>query len=303
MSREVDVESLFKSWSEVRPPFHRIFKVKMERILRQKSVSRIFLSGDFFRGLADVAVSKRNGSLVFSGPGNLESAQIIYCESSALQEFLNHHKADLSCSVIIAGNSDHDFEAFPRDYPSSLRHLFLQNSFLSNSDLITGIPIGIENARYAVNGNPRLMKNAMHWSSKKPRLLVGPFGLTHKERLSAVRELATSDEFDFVTGRLRPREYSILASSYRYIACPRGNGVDTHRFWETLYRGSLPVVIENTWSQNMHSLGVPMIRTPSWNPIDVSLALQNCMFEEFDPLTVPALWPAFWEERILGRAS
>jgi hypothetical protein len=44
-----------------------------------------------------------------------------------------------------------------------------------------------------------------------------------------------------------------------------------------------------------------MIRTPSWNPIDVSLALQNCMFEEFDPITVPALWPAFWEERILGR--
>jgi hypothetical protein len=299
----VDVENLFESWGEIRPPFYRIFKVKVERILRQKSVNRIFLSGDFFRGLADVAVSNRNGSLVFSGPRNLESAKIIFCEGSVLQDFLNQHKAELNCSIIIAGNSDHDFENFPRDYPSSLRHLFLQNSFLANSDLVTGIPIGIENARYAVNGNSRFMKNALPWSSKKSRLLVGPFGLTHKERLSAVRALATSNEFDFVSGRLSPRKYSVLASNYRYIACPRGNGVDTHRFWETLYRGSLPVVIEDVWSLNMHSLGVPMIRTPSWNPIDVSLALQNCMFEEFNPRKVPALWPAFWEERILGRAS
>jgi hypothetical protein len=303
VSRGVDVESLFESWREIRPPVHRIFKVKVERILRQKSVNRSFLNGDFFRGMADVDVSDRNGALVFSGLGNLGSAKIIFCESSVLQELLNQHKAQLNCSVIIAGNSDHDFENFPRDYPSSLKHLFLQNSFLANSDLVTGIPIGIENARYAVNGNSRFMRNALHWSSKKPRLLVGPFGLTHKERLSAVRALATSNEFDFVPGRLSPRKYSVLASSYRYIACPRGNGVDTHRFWETLYRGSLPVVIEDSWSLNMHSLGVPMIRTPSWNPIDVSLALQNCMLEEFDPRKIPALWPEFWEERILGKAK
>ena len=303
MTREVDVESLFESWGEVRPSFYRIFRVKIARVLHRKSVNKIYLSGDFFRALADVAVSNQSGSLKFSGSRNLDSAKIIFCESSVLQEFMVRHKAELKCSVIIAGNSDHDFEIFPENFPATLRHLFLQNSFLANSDLVTGIPIGIENARYVVNGNSRFMKNAIPWSEKKSQLLVGPFGLTHKERLNAVRTLATATDFNFVSGRLSPREYSRLASNYRYIACPRGNGVDTHRFWETLYRGSLPVVIEDAWSLNMHSLGVPMIRTPSWDPADVTLALQDCMLEEFDPKKIPALWPAFWKERILREAN
>ena len=27
-----------------------------------------------------------------------------------------------------------------------------------------------------------------------------------------------------------------------FVLCPRGNGVDTHRMWETLYMGSIPIV-------------------------------------------------------------
>lgn len=302
MNREVDVERLFNSWEEVRPPFHRIFKVKTERFLRQKSVNRIYLSGDFFRGLADLRVDNYNGSVKLSGSTDLEAAKIVYCESSVLQEFLHQYREQLHCTIIIAGNSDHDFQSFSKDYPVSLKHLYFQNSFLTNSDLVTGIPIGIENARYAVNGNSRFMENRVGWGSKSSRMLVGPFGLTHHERLTAVRLLATSDKFDFTPGRLSPKEYSRLASNYRYIACPRGNGVDTHRFWETLYRGSLPVVIEDAWSLNMHSLGVPMVRTKSWDPNDVFLALQDSAFEGFDPKKVPALWPVFWEERIMGEA-
>jgi hypothetical protein len=28
----------------------------------------------------------------------------------------------------------------------------------------------------------------------------------------------------------------------KFVICPRGNGIDTHRLWETLYMGSIPVV-------------------------------------------------------------
>jgi hypothetical protein len=298
MNQETYAERLFESWEEVRPPIHRILKVKAKRVLSQKSINRNFLTGDFFRGLADFSVVESNGTLKFLGSSNLESAKIIFCESSVLQDFLHQYQEKLSCTVIMAGNSDYDFERPLEKCPPSLRHLFLQNSSLPNSDLVTGIPIGIENARYAVNGHSRFMKNSVPWSRKKMRLLVGPFGLTHKERLNAVRALASSNEFDFASGRLSPAEYSLLAANYRYIACPRGNGIDTHRFWETLYRGSLPVVIDNAWSLNMCSLGVPMVRTATWAPVDVSLALQNSKIEDFDPKMIPAIWPAFWTERI-----
>ncbi len=34
-------------------------------------------------------------------------------------------------------------------------------------------------------------------------------------------------------------------SSHRFALCVRGNGIDTHRFWEALYLGVIPVVIDN----------------------------------------------------------
>ena len=30
--------------------------------------------------------------------------------------------------------------------------------------------------------------------------------------------------------------------SSKFVLCPRGNGLDTHRLWETLYMGSIPIV-------------------------------------------------------------
>jgi hypothetical protein len=30
--------------------------------------------------------------------------------------------------------------------------------------------------------------------------------------------------------------------AHSFVVCPRGNGLDTHRLWETLYMGSIPIV-------------------------------------------------------------
>ena len=35
-----------------------------------------------------------------------------------------------------------------------------------------------------------------------------------------------------------------LAQS-QFCICPRGNGIDTHRLWEALYLGCIPIVLES----------------------------------------------------------
>jgi hypothetical protein len=40
-------------------------------------------------------------------------------------------------------------------------------------------------------------------------------------------------------------EYLRELSSHRFCLCVRGNGLDTHRFWESLYLGVIPVIINN----------------------------------------------------------
>ena len=32
---------------------------------------------------------------------------------------------------------------------------------------------------------------------------------------------------------------------HRFVLCPRGNGIDTHRMWETIYAGRIPIVLRS----------------------------------------------------------
>ena len=43
-------------------------------------------------------------------------------------------------------------------------------------------------------------------------------------------------------GNASREEFVHSMASHRFILCPRGNGIDTHRMWEALYAGSIPVV-------------------------------------------------------------
>ena len=60
-------------------------------------------------------------------------------------------------------------------------------------------------------------------------------------------------------------EYLQLLSKHRYSLCIRGNGIDTHRFWESLYSGVTPIVIDNSVTQissfveYIRALGLPII--------------------------------------------
>ena len=48
-----------------------------------------------------------------------------------------------------------------------------------------------------------------------------------------------------------------------FVACPPGNGPDTHRFWEALYLGAVPIILEE------HKVDAfkdwPHITVPNWN--------------------------------------
>lgn len=45
----------------------------------------------------------------------------------------------------------------------------------------------------------------------------------------------------------RPHSYFFLfhkIMNYKMVLCPAGNGIDTHRLWETLYSNRIPITIK-----------------------------------------------------------
>lgn len=116
------------------------------------------------------------------------------------------------------------------------------------------IPVGVEEARRAKHNFPWLFKDN---SNKLSKVMVGPFGSTHRVRLQ-LSNLATAKSVDVYHSRMSPLRYARIASHYKFVFCPRGNGIDTHRVWESLYRGSVPVLIQTPWSSFLRELGLPL---------------------------------------------
>jgi hypothetical protein len=51
------------------------------------------------------------------------------------------------------------------------------------------------------------------------------------------------------------------------VLCPEGNGIETHRFWETLYMGGVPIVVRNSFTESLYR-NFPIIELNSWNDLE-----------------------------------
>jgi hypothetical protein len=70
-----------------------------------------------------------------------------------------------------------------------------------------------------------------------------------------------------ISGNKPYEEYLRELAQHKFCLCIRGNGVDTHRFWESLYLGVIPVIIDN--EQTNMSNFVEFLETnevPSYSP-------------------------------------
>ena len=166
------------------------------------------------------------------------------------------------------------------DYPvtdaisSRFEKVFCINKYTSNPNVF-GIPLGItsdcdDSALHRIYGNQDIMIEVMDMEIEKRYLAYLNFNIsTHHERplissLFSEKEWIYSGEIEnTLEGRKR---FLIDIKSSKFVFCPRGNGVDTHRLWETLYMGSYPIVkYEET-----HELfcDLPILFVRDWNEIN-----------------------------------
>ncbi len=253
-----------------------------------------FLSQDTFKRLADLDLDSSKVASI----AQLESAQIIFCNSGSVENFLDLYGKRVQAKVLIFGNNDVDFHDFPFKLPNSVKRVYLQNSTISDGYFST-LPIGLENLSYYRNGLPHLSQKKFASKIKNGRALVGPFALTHDDRKSLIAlSIKKHPNIDFLDGRMSPTRYAKISSDYSHIFCPRGNGIDTHRFWEALYRGSIPVVVRSNWSDSIAQLGVPILAVESWEQALDTMASASATHPGLNPKLVPALWEPYWIDEI-----
>ena len=67
-------------------------------------------------------------------------------------------------------------------------------------------------------------------------------------------------------------EYKDDLSKSTFVLCPHGNGFDTHRLWETLYAGSIPIVKKHLTFKTLENL--PVLFVDDFNELDYELLIQ-----------------------------
>jgi hypothetical protein len=266
-------------------------QVQTQKLIFRNKTSSPFLSGDLFASLCDYSFDENFPQ----ANKDLSLANSIFCQSDRAEEFLEKYWDQIRAKILVLGNSDRDFCNFELALPISVNKVFLQNSYISDGFFHT-LPIGIENLRYGRNGLPNLFSKTYFSESKSNRILVGPFSPTHFERQELMEwGNLNNSRIVFVNEYLLPKQLAKLSSTFRFVACPRGNGTDTHRFWETLYRGSIPVVKRSNWTKSIRLLGLPILELENWSFEEFQEKSGDFDNFAFDPTECEILWADHWK--------
>uniref|UniRef100_A0A6C0H793 Exostosin GT47 domain-containing protein n=1 Tax=viral metagenome TaxID=1070528 RepID=A0A6C0H793_9ZZZZ len=174
--------------------------------------------------------------------------------------------------VLYLHNSDHPFDF---SYERLIVKPFIKHVYAQNIDYpirepgankLTLLPIGIANSMWK-HGDLNAMFEVMtstYKAKKTKNIYVNINPNTYGYRKDVLDVIRESGCWELSTNKPYI-EYLRELAQHKFCLCLRGNGLDTHRFWESLYLGVIPVVFNNseTKCQNFleytKALGVPFV--------------------------------------------
>ncbi len=145
--------------------------------------------------------------------------------------------------ILVVHNSDelidHTYDHI-FDNPNIL-HMFCQNAVTLHPK-VTGVPIGLANPMWS-HGNIAKFFEHTRTMTKGNTVYAKRIASTDVSRQKIFEILRRRGDVETnLTSKVSFDEYICELKQHRFVVCPRGYGVDTHRLWETLYLGSTPVI-------------------------------------------------------------
>ena len=171
--------------------------------------------------------------------------------------------------VLMTHNSDHEVGDARRrllDDPRLYRW-FAQNALINHPKLVP-LPIGIANSMWK-HGDLDVLHRAIaaaQGSSPDQLVLLHFNPSTHAGRRPIWDTLRAN--FPQMPSSPPPargyKRYLADLARHRFCVAPRGNGVDTHRLWECLYLGVVPIVERSRHTEHWQRLGLDVLVVDDW---------------------------------------
>lgn len=185
-------------------------------------------------------------------------------------EFILPRLSDKFKYVIYSHNGDYSFDNrfYSMVNNPKIEHIFAQNLDLPISSKTTLLPIGIARDMFP-HGNLNELYEVMissYYLKKDSAIYININESTHnfrKEVMNTIRISSKDWKNYIITQPTDFKNYLISLSKYRFCLCLRGNGLDTHRFWEALYLSCIPVIVNHpslhNFINNIRQLHIPHV--------------------------------------------
>lgn len=236
------------------------------------SSSYPYLSGDGFRSIAHVIYDQ----FLDFDPTKVAYGDIVFVRNSALLDFFTKiHPRITTPYVLISHNEDSTIgESYVSYIDENILHWYCLNLNFKHPK-VTVLPIGIQNycvgypdnfVQLYLDTRKQLLDTPAITTARKHRILYA-FTLDprNSERAHAFEVLSNAPLAETISV---PRtEYYATLATYTFIACPRGNGIDCHRIWESLYLNVIPILIRNDFSEQLAESGFPVLLIDSWEKL------------------------------------
>jgi|694.fasta_scaffold90076_3 hypothetical protein len=195
--------------------------------------------------------------------------------------------------IWVTGHSDYEisYDIFNK-YNEFCSHWFATNKNVLNPK-IHSIPLGIcadcdDSSVHPILGNKEQMIEVMKLPKRSKTLAYMNFRVeNYPAERQQVYELfkdtpwTKTDECVHTTDMRRNYLQEIRDS--KFVFCPRGNGIDTHRMWEALYLGSIPIVKKYVAFHEFTDL--PILFIDDWSDIN-----ETFLNQEYERITNINTW-------------
>jgi hypothetical protein len=229
--------------------------------------SNPYLTGDGFRAIATHLFDETSSAFI---PSKVRDGEIIFVKTDYIERFFREvHPRITAKYVLITHNSDDPCPGKCAAYLDDEKLLawFGQNAEGVIHPKLHPIPIGIEN-RYNRHGNPALVDGAKkkYTGMAKQHLLYMNFVIgTRPDERSYVYNMFKDQPFCKKAAKLKYDAYLHAIAESQFILSPRGNGLDCHRTWESLYMGAIPVVKSSAMDEVFQDL--PVVIVKNWSDV------------------------------------
>jgi hypothetical protein len=228
----------------------------------------------------------------------LDSAQVVFIYEDLFEEALPQILESLtSVRILVLHNADTEpredlMRQFLERWPGA--HIYAQNN-VAKHPRIHSLPMGVQNRMWrevSLEASPQC-------SEKEYLALASHFAATHPLRAELMRALAEKPfEGLYIAPRCGQQQYlaNLFASAFSF--CPPGNAHDTHRLWESLFCGSIPIVCNEPFIERLLETmpGLPLVVVEGFDSVadygtflEQVLRGKNYRFE-----MVPCLYLKYW---------